>query len=400
MASNVLTEGRCQGACKKCWSALWQRVMIQISVALSVAADAFGDISQPFMVTPHEDGVRLTGIWPEAGPQDLGGVFAELATLIAPLDPEVTFRDLFTDRVETVAEALCRLRKELRLEDIFSWRSFRWQGLHFWRLLGCYTFGKSDLLVEPEDDVPVAAVEEMLSHLARYRWMSERTIEPGDAIPFGFWLVSLASSSLYGDEFWAAARHQLGTQHLAAAFDERMTTPPPQFVIEVVEMTMGGEFDWVVGVSRTLRTLEAQRRTHERIRAIFHLEEVPKLMSPYGQDPAVVASDVEGSKAIFGQRRERVNEEDSGWHFGSADEGADPETRELAISTVCHLTQRIPGLICYLGLPPGWVVAHDSDGFWVSPPSSVADGNAWLDVDGEKGAPWLPLNRDTTPVED
>ena len=135
---------------------------------------------------------------------------------------------------------------------------------------------------------------------------------------------------------------------------------------------------------------------HERLRAIFHLDQAPELKPPFAQDPAVVASDVEGSRAIFGQRRETVSEEDSGWHFGSADEDADGSRRELGISTLCHITERIPGLVRYLGLPQGWVVAHDEDGFWVSPPSTTGEGNTWLDVEGSEEPPWLKAGHGTT----
>jgi|GEM_PF-1276277 len=361
--------------------------MIQISVAVSAAPGDLGKVPSPFVLAAHPRGARLTAVWPDASPTDLSTCYGEVAGVLERLPEDTEVVDLFTGRTETRAEAVARLTGELTIHEVFQWRSFEWEGLRFWRILGCYTFGKGDLLVEVEDDISSDALEEMLGYLSRYRWMSERKLELGDAMPFGFWLVSIASASLYDEPFWEAAKEALGTQELATAFDARMVTPGPEFLIECVEMSMGGEFDWVVGVSRTLRTLEAQRATHERLRAIFHLEEAPALKPPFGQDPAVVGTDLEGSEAIFAQRRPPVNDEDSGWHFGSAD--ADAGQRQLGVSTVAHLVDRIPGLVRYLALPPGWVVAHDAEGFWVSPPDAAADGNAWLDVEADPSPPWL-----------
>lgn len=360
---------------------------LQLSILVDAPGDSLGAAPFPLVAAPVNGGTRLTGVWAS---NDIKAAYAQVADVLEVVGDDVEVVDLLTGRRETAAAAKQRMRDVANVRDVFTWRSFQWEGLTFWRLFGGYVFGKPDLIVEFESDVAESSVAEALSHLARYLWMSPRELVAGEPIPYGHWLLSAASSTLYGDEFWDAARDGLGTAHLKDAFGPQMVAPAPLFIIEARTMVMGGNFEWVVGASRAARTLGEQARTHARLAGVFGIDAGIAMAPPFAQDPAVVGSDLEGSKSVFGQRRKGVAEDDSGWHFGSADGGDGPPAtdRQLGVSTVSHLVDRLPGLVRYLALPEGWVVTHDAEGFWVSPPWS--DVGAWLDVDTPQNPPWDP----------
>ena len=136
----------------------------------------------------------LTGQW---GARTLESARRIAASMLEELQEDTEVLDLLTGIREPAEQAVRRLTSPVSVATCFRFASTTFQGLRFLRLVGLAQFGEPDLLVEVEDDIREEQVLELMGHLGHYRLTSNRPLSPGEAIPYGYWLLSVASERLY-----------------------------------------------------------------------------------------------------------------------------------------------------------------------------------------------------------
>jgi len=344
--------------------------VIQLSIGLlDVLPDALPDVPVPLMRAAMPWGTRVSGVWTSG----LAPARAALARWLDAIDPEVTVRDLFTGRLASARETALRLAAPPTVHNVLAARHTI-LGDRIWaRLFGCYALGEADLVVTAELDVDVARLYELLGRWAGFRLeaalgTSAATFDPERPIPYGYWLVGTTGHDVADAEHWATLRDRLDSAHLKDAFDARMATPAPRLVIEADRVDAPEPGAWLLGATRALRTVTAQRATLSRLGLdpAAHARAIP-----HAHDAAAYCDrldDVARVDAFFAHREEPQSELDSGWRFGCLDDGHSHDATTLRLAPLWRLTTRHPTLVPYLALPAGWVVVRDEGAWWLRPP--------------------------------
>ncbi|MCC6623212.1 MAG: hypothetical protein IT385_18275 [Deltaproteobacteria bacterium] len=345
--------------------------MIQLSIGLvDVAPDALPDVPVPLVRTAMPWGTRVTGVWSGG----LGAARGALATWLGAVDPELVVRDLLTGRLGSASETAARLAAPPSVHNVLSARHTILDGRIWARLFGCYALGEADLVVSAELDVDVARVYELLGRWGGFRLEAHAqgagaaAFDPERPIPYGYWLVGTTGADVADAAFWATLRDRLESAHIKDAFDARMATPSPRVVIEADRVDAPEPGAWLVGASRALRTVAAQRATLERLGLDPSAQ---ARATPHAHDAAGFCDrldDVSRVDAFFAHREEPQSELDSGWRFGCLDEAHVHDAASLRLAPLYRLTTRHPGLVPYLTLPPGWVVVREDGAWWLRPP--------------------------------
>ncbi len=362
--------------------------MIQLSFALdlpelpdALADAAAGGLPEPF-VAERLDGegaprTRLTAVWPEG---DLAHGRRAMAALLARLPADTRVEDLLVGHAEPAGAAVARLTPPPDAGNAFAVRHGHLGDRVVARLMGLYQLGRPDIVTEVAPDVPFERLTTLFGQLAAHQLAADGPPPPGELLPYGYWMLTLGSSTLHDDATWRQLRDALGTGFLRQAFDARMATPAPNVLVEAELMDPDQEYQWVYGVSRCLRVLDAQAR------ALTRLGVAGAPASPCAADVALVCSRVEGAAEVFAQRARPRAETDSGWQFGCADPDHVHDDETVRFAAVDHLAGRFPEIVQYLGLPAGWVVHRDEVGWWLQAPG---DDRAYLDQECLLGPPWL-----------
>ena len=232
----------------------------------------------------------LTGQWAH---EPLESARRIAASMLEELQEDTEVLDLLTGIREPAEQAVRRLTSPVSVATCFRFASTTFQGLRFLRLVGLAQFGEPDLLVEVEDDIREEQVLELMGHLGHYRLTSNRPLSPGEAIPYGYWLLSVASERLYETFPRLPAAEELA-QSYQLAIDRGLVLPPPNVLIEAKDPQRIGEDDWIVGASQALRVLDLQRDAHERIAAICEVD-IPFCEPAFSQEPVMLCSRVTSS---------------------------------------------------------------------------------------------------------
>jgi len=349
-------------------------------VQLSFLIDPIGGASPPVPPPPlrlvsRVDGVRITGVWDE----DLATARRDLAVWLGELAPETRVVDLFLGREESAADAAQRLARPPRSATCLSARHVELDGTVWVRLFGLYQIGCPDLILGVEPDVPLLIAYDLLSRLGDTLLERGAPLPEERSVPFGYWLLGTGSAALADDAFWDLVRDGLQTGHLAQAFDDRMVTPAPRFILEAADISDPESERWLIGGSRAVRTFAAQARALARLGVSDGGD------APSAHDAAVVCSRLEGADHLFAYREAPRSDLDSGWRFGCLDPSHPHDETTTRFAPLRDLGRRLPELVQYLALPAGWVVTREDGGWWISAPG---DERSVADVDAEPGAPW------------
>jgi hypothetical protein len=340
------------------------------------------DVQHPLTWLESDGAWFLTGVWEEA---DFEAARQDMALALRALAEDTLVKNVFTGRIETAPEAATRLELSVTLESAFLFHGFDWQGLHFLHLRGLNQLGFGDIFLEIESDVRPKEVRELLTDLVQYLRVTGRAFKPGEPIPYGYWLLSTASASLYGAAFWTTANEQDGCDMSGLACDPRLNVAPPLFIIEVKDVTTS-DYEWGVGASRAIRIMALQNETHGRLAAITDTT-MSGLRPAFAQDPVVACRRFMSEQRSFGYREESLSDEDSGWRFGCDDEAHTHDEESMVMGVVSQVVTRNHQWLQYLASPPGWVISFDERGFWVQSPGS---DESFLDEASYPGEPWLP----------
>ncbi len=332
--------------------------------------------------TDTGDGL-VVGTWSDVS---LADARAEVAHILSQLDSDREVVDLLTGVRESVADAVFRLRSRPTPSSCFRFESMEWQELSFVRLVGMAQFGEPDILVEYEGDIRSDQVLELMGNLGHYRIMSGRSLTPGEVIPLGYWLLSIASDGIYPDfpvlPLTPELAHGYGT-----ALKVGLEIPQPNFVIEAKDPQRIGEDDWIVGASKALRVIETQRNAHERLAEICGCD-VPAGDAAFSGDPVMLCSRVTSSDDFFGHRMSLGEDGSSGWQFGCHQEDHRHDQTTMAFGVLSQVALTDPRIIQYLALPVDWSFSKEKDGFWVNAPG---DERSYKDEGSADVEPWCRM---------
>jgi hypothetical protein len=326
------------------------------------------------------DGFVLLGQWEGQG---LAQARREVADVLGQLPDESEALDMLLGIKDSVARWADALREEPNIQNSYRFETLEWQGLTFLRLLGMSQFGEPDVLVEVEPDIEESQVIELLGDIGRYRLQSARGLGPGEAIPFGYWLLSIASEGLYPN-FPTRPTAEDFASNYAVVEREGLTFRPPNFLIEAKDPERIGEDDWVVGASQALRVLAVQRATHERLGKMLGCD-TPPCHPAFSGDPVVLCSRASGNDEFFGLRMPLGADGESGWQFGCHDPDHAHDETTMVFGVLSQLTLSDPRIIQYLALPTGWSFSKEADGFWVNGPG---DERSFKDEGSDSRLPW------------
>ncbi len=351
--------------------------MIQLSFELRGAVA--GPAPEPLRLAPVAGGARLTGVWP-AG---LAAARAQVAGFLATVPPAAPVIDLLLGLEETAAAAADRLAKPPTAARCLHARQCVIEGTRWIRLFGLYQLGRSDLVAAVEPDVDLDDAYRLMTRLgeAHLRHPDSSPLPRDRPFAFGYWLLGEGGAELADDAFWRRLKQGLGSHHLARAFDERMETPPPRFVLEADDVTWAEPDRWVFGVSRAVRTFSAQARACDRFEA------GALLGAPNANDAIMLCDRLDAADSFFAYREAPLDPNDSGWRFACLDPDHRHDEASSRLSNLRHLTARFPELVQYLALPPGWVVSREGGAWWVTPAGTE---RTFEDQGYEPGAPWTP----------
>jgi len=325
----------------------------------------------------------IVGSWDDEG---LLEARLEVAHVLGQLDGEREVLDLLTGVRESAAEAVTRLRSMPTPSTCFRFETMEWQGLSFVRLVGLAQFGEPDILVEYESDIRSEQVLELMGNLGHYRIASGRPLLPGEAIPLGYWLLSIASDGIYPD-FPVLPHAAELAEGYATAMKVGLTIPAPNFVIEAKDPQRIGDDDWIVGASKALRVIAVQRETHERLAEICGCD-VPVGDAAFSGDPVMLCSRVTSSDDFFGHRMSLGDDGASGWQFGCHQEDHLHDETTMAFGVLSQVSLTDMRIIQYLALPTGWSFSKEKDGFWVNAPG---DERSFKDEGSADGQPWCRM---------
>jgi hypothetical protein len=331
-------------------------------------------------VVEDGEGFVLVGQWEG---HSLSQARCEVADVFSQLPSEAEAVDMLLGITDSVPRWLGVLREEPNIENSYRFETLEWQELTFLRLLGTSQFGEPDVLVEVESDIKESQVIELLGDIGRYRLLSERGLAPGEAIPFGYWLLSVASEGLYPNFPPRPIAVELALNYTVAE-REGLLFKPPNFLIEAKDSERLGEDDWVVGASQALRILAVQRATHKRLGEMLGCE-APACHPAFSGDPVVLCSQASGSDEFFGLRMPLGGEGESGWQFGCHDPEHTHDETTMAFGVLSQLTLSDPRIIQYLALPIGWSFSKEEDGYWINGPG---DERSFKDEGSDPGLPW------------
>ena len=99
----------------------------------------------------------------------------------------------------------------------------------------------------------------------------------------------------------------------------------------------------------------------------------------------MLCSRVVSSEEFFGFRMSLGTEGESGWQFGCHESDHEHDQTAMVFGTLSQLTAREPRVLQYLGLPVGWSVSREADGFWVNPPD---EQRSFKDEGSAEHEPW------------
>jgi hypothetical protein len=341
--------------------------MIQLSFALPGRPPASVPAPPaPLRVADHPDGLRLTGVWSH---RDLAAARAEVVAWLVRADATEAV-DLFTGRPMTLAE----LSAPPTVANLFQARHTTLEGRIWARLFGCYALGESDVVASVDPDVPIEALYRLLSHYATFR-LADLADGGGDRrrdrpIPYGYWFLGLADADVADQDFWAMLRDGLHSRHLRSAFDDRMATPSPVFLMEAA--SVAGEITgWQLGVTRAASLEDLHLRTARRWGASGGIA-TPSAHDAAGAcDRALAASagaDRFAYRELPGGGGGQPNDLDSGWRLACDDPDHRHDRDSFRIVPLHQAVAAAPELLPYLGLPAGSVVLREAGALWVQPP--------------------------------
>ena len=339
--------------------------MIQLSFVLRDRSPAsVPPPSEPLRVGDHPDGLRVTGVWPH---RDLGAARAEVAAWLVRADATEAV-DLFTGRPMTIAE----IAAPPTLASTFQARHTVLEGRIWARLFGCYALGESDVVASVAPDVPIEALYRLLSHYATFR-LDDLAAGGGDRrrdrpIPYGYWFLGLADADVADADFWGMLRDGLHSRHLRNAFDDRMATPSPVFLMEAV--SVAGEITgWQLGVTHAARLEDLHLRTARRWGVAGSLR-VPSAHDAAGAcDLALSRPDADrfAYREPAGGGGGPGADLDSGWRLACDDPDHRHDRESFRIVPLHQLVVAAPELMSYLGMPEGSVVLREGGEVWVQP---------------------------------
>ncbi|MCA9518937.1 MAG: hypothetical protein KC635_28570, partial [Myxococcales bacterium] len=314
----------------------------------------------------------------------LAAARADLAAFLELLPDDHPVVDLLTGLGETAGEAARRLSRPATPATALHARHAVIEGRVWVRLFGLYQMAVPDLVCAVEPDVPLAAVYDLLTRLGAALLAREAGFPDDRPVPFGYWLLGFGDASIADDDFWGLFREALQSAHLAGAFDDRMETPAPRFVIEAATPDEAEPDKWLVGASRAARTFVAQARALARFDA-GRLSD-----APCAHDAAIICDRFDATGDFFAYREPPRGDLDSGWRFGclAADHVHDESTTRLV--PLHQAAGRNHELVQYLGFPPGWVVTREDGAWWVSEPG---EPNGHEDVASLAAPPWEPVDQ-------
>lgn len=334
-------------------------------------------------LTATPDGHILSGTWPEGS---LAEARAEVHQFLKELPAETKLWDLLSGHEQGLSEGLERLSGGLRPGSVFTFHQLQFQGLAFLQISGFAQFGECDVLLEYDDAELEGDAHELLHHLARYRIVADKGLDPGDPIPYGYWLLSLASTGLY-PTYEVDTKDSRVNQAYAWAREAGVPVPSPNFVIEAKDPTRIGDDDWVVGASQALRVLGAQRATNARIGMMLGVD-APLCDPAFSGDPMLCCAKASSSASFFGLRMARLGSEEGGWQFGCDDAEHVHDEASMVFGVLSQMALRHPAIVHYWALPEGWAFSLEDDGMWVQPPG---EAGTFRDEGAPDAPPWESL---------
>lgn len=331
----------------------------------------------PLLLTRRGADARVTGVWDAP----LAAARADLAAFLELLPADHAVVDLFTGLGESAGEAARRLQRPVTPNTALHARHTTIEGRVWVRLFGLYQVGAPDLVCAVEPDVPLAAAYELLTFVGAALLAREKAFPADRPIPFGYWLLGFGDASLADDAFWELFSQGVQSAHLTDAFDRRMKTPAPRFVLEAQSADEASPDQWLVGASRATRTYVAQTR------ALLRCDAGHVVDAPCAHDAAIICDRFDASGDFFAYREPPRSDLDSGWRLGclAADHVHDESTTRLV--PLHQAAAQNHALVQYLALPAGWVATREEGAWWISPPG---EPNGHVDADALAGPPWEP----------
>ena len=105
----------------------------------------------------------------------------------------------------------------------------------------------------------------------------------------------------------------------------------------------------------------------------------------------MLCSRVTSSEDFFGHRMPLGPGGTSGWQFGCHDPDHIHDHTTMAFGVAAQVALAEIGIIQYLGLPVGWSVSREKDGFWVNAPG---DERSYKDEGSADHEPWCRISID------